>query len=245
MCRHLAYLGPPVALSSLLFDAPRSLRGAGAAPRTTSRPAGPTPTAGGSPGTPTVAAAPGGTARRPRSGTTTRSRAGPERVGRRSSPRRGSRRRARRSTCANNAPFVSSRWSFSLNGFAFHGDREATTARRALPRPARARSRATPTARCCSRSLLDRLDGGAAPADAAARRHRPRRSRRRRAPEPAPHRRRHGRRHRLGELPVHPSGATTPSSWHRNHSTTTRTGPRCPTARSSTDRSSPPSEVTR
>ena len=135
VCRHLAYLGPPVALSTLLFDAPHALvhqaRDAAAtstAGRTT------TPTAGASAGTPTVAPDRAATASADaRSGTTTTFAAATEHAAGARSPRRATRRRAPCSTSRNNAPFVSGPLAVLPNGFvAGFRDGSATSCARRL-----------------------------------------------------------------------------------------------------------------
>ena len=69
MCRHLAYLGPPTALSDLLFDAPHALAGRPSARACRPR-ARATPTGGAWRGTSTAPPRRTGTAPSPRSGTT-------------------------------------------------------------------------------------------------------------------------------------------------------------------------------
>jgi glutamine amidotransferase len=65
----------------------------------------------------------------------------------------------------NNAPFVTGRWSFSLNGYAFRDGREPPL-RAALSTARRAQLRGDTDSEVLFGLVLDRLDDGADPADA-------------------------------------------------------------------------------
>ena len=163
MCRHFAYLGPPVTLSALLFEAPHSLRAQSRAP--CHQPPGRTNPDGW-----------GVAWYRDRTTTPEQYRSttsiwnehafpsGAERTGavvaaaRLASP-------GTTLDVVNNAPFVSSRWSFSLNGFGFHNDREAML-RAALSPERRDALRGDTDSEVLFGLILDRLDGGAGSATA-------------------------------------------------------------------------------
>jgi glutamine amidotransferase len=163
MCRHLAYLGPPAALSSLLFDASHALCAQSRTPR--HQPPGRTnPDGWGVVWYPDGAVAP----EQYRSKTSIWSdeafTLGTERAtavvaaARLASP--GTTLDVR-----NNAPFVSSRWSFSLNGFGFHNEREATL-RAALSPERRGALEGDTDTEVLFGLVLDRLDRGVDPASA-------------------------------------------------------------------------------
>jgi len=163
VCRHLAYVGPPVALSSLVFDAPHSLREQARTPK--HQPPGRiNPDGWGVAWYPDDASTP----ERYRS---TRSiwdddafTEGSERSGaivaaaRLASP-------GTTLDPANNAPFVSSCWSFSLNGYAFRDHREARL-RAALSPERRAALGGDTDSEVLFGLVLDRLDAGLVPASA-------------------------------------------------------------------------------
>jgi glutamine amidotransferase len=163
MCRHLAYVGRPVVISSLVFDAPRSLRTQARTPD--HQPPGRiNPDGWGVAWYPDHKTPP----EEYRSTTsiwdddtftdaTTCSRAIVA-AARLASP-------GTALDSANNAPFVSSRWSFSLNGFGFHDDREATL-RAALSPERRAALRGDTDSEVIFGLVLDRVDDGLDPASA-------------------------------------------------------------------------------
>ena len=164
MCRHLAYLGPPVALDDLAVRPRRTRSRTRPSARGTRRRATPTPTAGASPGT-------------------TRPRTAPDRYrtvtpiwddhdvrgtrgvdAQRRVPRRGAaaRRPARRSSTTGNAPFVDGHVVVLAQRHRRTASPTASAtscAPASSPSAGRASS-ATPTPRCCSRSCSQHLDAG-------------------------------------------------------------------------------------
>ncbi len=161
MCRHLAYLGPPLALSTLLFDAPHALSTQSHRPR--HQPAGRTNPDGWG-----VAwySAPVREPRTYRSTTSIWADASFNCGDRRSGAIVAAARLASPGTTLderNNAPFVSGSWSFSLNGFAFRAGREAKL-RAELSTDRRATLRGDTDSEVLFGLVLDRLDGGADPA---------------------------------------------------------------------------------
>lgn len=161
MCRHLAYLGPPIALRSLLFDAPHALVHQAQSPRF-QHSGKDNPDGWG------VAWA-RDPVERYRSAVPMwedDSFSGDERgsfilaAARYASP--GSVREVR-----NAAPFVSGPWSFSLNGFVSEFRTGFGDVLRALLTPARRRALEGDTdSEVVFALVLDRLDGGAPPGEA-------------------------------------------------------------------------------
>ena len=163
MCRHLAYVGAPVAVSSLVFDAPHSLRVQARTPD--HQPPGRINPDGWG-----VAWYPDGSSTPERYRSTTSIwdddsfTDGPQRsraiiaAARLASP-------GTTLVATNNAPFVSSRWSFSLNGYAFRDDREARL-RAALSPERRTALGGDTDSEVLFALVLDRLDAGCRPADA-------------------------------------------------------------------------------
>lgn len=163
MCRHFAYLGPPVALSTLLFDAPHALRTQARTPH--HQAVGRTNPDGWG-----VAWYPDGETEPERYGSTTSIwtddgfGADAERAGaiiaaaRLASP--GTMLDVR-----NNAPFVAGSWAFSLNGFGFRDGREPVL-RAALSGARRGALRGDADSEVLFGLVLDRLDEGADPAGA-------------------------------------------------------------------------------
>jgi glutamine amidotransferase len=163
MCRHLAYLGPPVALSTLLFDAPHALRRQSRTPH--HQPVGRTNPDGWG-----VAWYPDG-ATEPdhhRSTTSIWSDGHFASASQRSGAVVAAARLASPGTTLdiqNNAPFVCSRWSFSLNGFGFRQGR-GPILRAALSPARRAGLQGDTDTEVLFGLVLDRLDEGADPTSA-------------------------------------------------------------------------------
>jgi glutamine amidotransferase len=163
MCRHLGYLGPPVALSTLLFDAPHALRSQSRTPR--HQPVGRTNPDGWG-----VAWYRHGTSEpeRYRSSTSIWADAAFASGSQRSGAIMAAARLASPDTALdprNNAPFVSSQWSFSLNGFGFRDAREPRL-RAALSDDRREALEGDTDSEVLFGLVLDRLDEGAEPASA-------------------------------------------------------------------------------
>lgn len=163
MCRHLAYLGPPVALSALLFDAPHALCIQSRTPR--HQPVGRTNPDGW--GVAWYSDSPA----EPDHYRSTTAIWADEFFGcraRRSGAIVAAARLASPGTTLddrNNAPFVTGRWSFSLNGFAFRDGREPPL-RAALSAARSAKLRGDTDSEVLFGLVLDRLDDGVDPAGA-------------------------------------------------------------------------------
>jgi gamma-glutamyl hercynylcysteine S-oxide hydrolase len=163
VCRHLAYLGPPVALSTLLFDAPHALATQSRHPRY--QPAGRTNPDGW--GVTWYAAGTTEPARY-RSTTAIWDDAAFDANAVRSGAIVAAARLASPGTTLderNNAPFVSRRWCFSLNGFAFR-DGRGPRLRDALSPARTAALEGDTDSEVLFGLVLDRIDDGADAADA-------------------------------------------------------------------------------
>ncbi len=165
MCRHLAYLGTPVALSTVLFDAAHALAEQSRVPR--HQPPGRINPDGW-----------GVAWYADEGGSTTPIRSGPDRYrsttsiwsddvfsdgARRAGTIVAAARLASPGTALdvhNNAPFVSGHWSFSLNGYGFRDDREPKL-RAALSPARRAALEGDADSEVLFGLVLDRIDQGA------------------------------------------------------------------------------------
>ncbi len=163
MCRHLAYVGSPVTLSSKLFDPLHCLRTQSRTPR--HQPSGRTnPDGWGVVWYRDAASVP----EQYRSTTSIWSDDAFSGGAERASAIMAAARFASPGTTldvGNNAPFVSASWSFSLNGYGFLDDREAKL-RAALSPERRAALRGDTDSEVIFGLVLDRLDRGHDPAGA-------------------------------------------------------------------------------
>ncbi len=163
MCRHLAYVGPPITVSSLVFDPPHSLRVQARTPDHQA-PGRTNPDGWGVAWYPEGASTP----ERYRSTTSIWDDDAFTEGSRRSGAIIAAARLASPGTALdadNNAPFVDARWSFSLNGYAFRDDRE-TGLRAALSSERRAQLRGDTDSEVLFALVLDRIDAGRDPAGA-------------------------------------------------------------------------------